>query len=240
MVRIDSIPSCKPRDSHSPKGQYPPRRWSRQTVGEAVRDDRRCVSTSASWPDRDSTHGNKKRMMTLTVDEFLRRFLLHLLPRGLMRIRNFGFLVNRRRAELLPLCFRLLQPSDQPAVAASHAVLPIFPRRTAIAVAFRLIPEPLWTVERTVLSVDTVAGAHIRNDAALRQPSQKLPVPVRRIGGHRLGLASLPLRETRLLTIVLVFLCVVRQSMNCYEAISESFSAIEKPELLPTCSPYSA
>src|SRR5260370_30301286 len=48
--------------------------------------------------------------MTLPVEEFLRRFLLHLLPRGFMHIRNFGFLANRRRAELLPLCFRLLQP----------------------------------------------------------------------------------------------------------------------------------
>ena len=63
--------------------------------------------------------------MTLTVDEFLRRFLLHLLPRGFVRIRNFGFLANRRRAELLPLCLRLLQPSDQLAVcAASLATLP--------------------------------------------------------------------------------------------------------------------
>ena len=74
---------------------------------------------------RDSAHGNKKRIMTLTVDEFLRRFLLHLLPRGFMRIRNFGFLANRRRAELLPLCLRLLQPSDQPAVCV--ASLTTFP-----------------------------------------------------------------------------------------------------------------
>ena len=74
---------------------------------------------------RDSAHGNKKRIMTLTVDEFLRRFLLHLLPRGFMRIRNFGFLANRRRAELFPLCLRLLQPSDQLAVcAASLTTLP--------------------------------------------------------------------------------------------------------------------
>jgi hypothetical protein len=58
---------------------------------------------------RDSAHGNKKRLMTLSVDEFLRRFLLHLLPRGFVRIRNFGFLANRQRALLLPLCFRLLQ-----------------------------------------------------------------------------------------------------------------------------------
>ena len=74
---------------------------------------------------RDSAHGNKKRLMTLPVEEFLRRFLLHLLPRGFMRIRNFGFLANRRRAELLPLCLRLLQQSDQPAAGThSPAALP--------------------------------------------------------------------------------------------------------------------
>ena len=58
---------------------------------------------------RDSAHNNKKRVMSLPVDEFLRRFLLHLLPRGFVRIRNFGFLANRQRAMLLPLCFSLLQ-----------------------------------------------------------------------------------------------------------------------------------
>jgi hypothetical protein len=46
--------------------------------------------------------------MSLPVDEFLRHFLLHLLPRGFIRIRNFGFLANRQRASLLPLCFQLL------------------------------------------------------------------------------------------------------------------------------------
>jgi hypothetical protein len=61
---------------------------------------------------RDSAHGNKKRLMTLSVEEFLRRFLLHLLPRGFVRIRNFGFLANRQRATLLPLCFGLLQSSE--------------------------------------------------------------------------------------------------------------------------------
>jgi Putative transposase len=43
--------------------------------------------------------------MTLSLDEFLRR-LLHLLPDGFVRIRHFGFLANRRRATLLPLCLR--------------------------------------------------------------------------------------------------------------------------------------
>jgi hypothetical protein len=69
---------------------------------------------------RDSAHGNKKRIMTLPVEEFLRRFLLHLLPRGFVRIRHFGFLANRQRATLLPLCFQLLRGSgNMPAPAAS-------------------------------------------------------------------------------------------------------------------------
>jgi Putative transposase/Transposase zinc-binding domain len=62
---------------------------------------------------RDSAHGNKKKLMTLSADEFLRRFLLHVLPRGFVRIRNFGFLANRRRASLLPLCFQLLRRSTE-------------------------------------------------------------------------------------------------------------------------------
>src|SRR5271157_5024451 len=47
---------------------------------------------------RDSAHNNEQKLLTLSLDEFLRRFLLHLLPKGFMRIRNFGFLANRRRA----------------------------------------------------------------------------------------------------------------------------------------------
>jgi hypothetical protein len=49
----------------------------------------------------------------LAVEEFLRRFLLHLLPPGFVRIRTFGFLANRNRATLLPLCLRLLDGSDE-------------------------------------------------------------------------------------------------------------------------------
>ena len=52
--------------------------------------------------------------MTLSLDEFLRRFLLHLLPKGFVRIRHFGFLANRRRATLLPLCCPLLGAVEQP------------------------------------------------------------------------------------------------------------------------------
>ena len=57
--------------------------------------------------------------MTLAVDEFLRRFLLHLLPPGFVRIRNFGFLANRNRATLLPLCFQLLGGSEKSTASAA-------------------------------------------------------------------------------------------------------------------------
>src|SRR6266852_2709119 len=49
---------------------------------------------------KDYAHHNKRRTMTLTHEEFLRRFLQHVLPRGLPRIRYFGFLANRRRGVL--------------------------------------------------------------------------------------------------------------------------------------------
>jgi hypothetical protein len=65
--------------------------------------------------------------MSLPVDEFLRRFLLHLLPPGFVRIRNFGFLANRQRATLLPLCFSLLKSSTE---RPAHA--PQQPTRTTV------------------------------------------------------------------------------------------------------------
>jgi hypothetical protein len=63
---------------------------------------------------KDYAHKNKQRLMTVTADEFLRRFLLHMLPRGFVRIRFCGFLANRRRRELLPVCRQLLQAAPPP------------------------------------------------------------------------------------------------------------------------------
>lgn len=63
---------------------------------------------------KDYKHGNKRRLMTITAEEFLRRFLLHTLPRGFVRIRFFGFLANRRRATSLALCRRLLEANPRP------------------------------------------------------------------------------------------------------------------------------
>jgi Putative transposase/Transposase zinc-binding domain len=69
---------------------------------------------------RDSAHHNEQKLLPLSLDEFLCRFLLHILPKGFVRIRNFGFLASRKRATLLPLCFQLLGSEQQPQ-AEQHA-----------------------------------------------------------------------------------------------------------------------
>jgi Putative transposase len=79
---------------------------------------------------RDSADNNEQKLMTLSLDEFLSRFLLHLLPKGFVRIRNFGVLANRRRSTLLPLCRQLLgavpQPQIEPAVSAAKQLCPLW------------------------------------------------------------------------------------------------------------------
>jgi len=63
---------------------------------------------------KDYAHGNKKRKMTITAHEFLRRFLMHVLPKGFVRIRFFGFLANRRRRTHLAQCQQLLAALPEP------------------------------------------------------------------------------------------------------------------------------
>jgi Putative transposase/Transposase zinc-binding domain len=69
-----------------------------------------------SW--KDYAGGNQQRAMTLSTDEFIRRFLLHVLPRGFQRLRQFGFLANRRRRHQLPLCRKLLGALYPPALTS--------------------------------------------------------------------------------------------------------------------------
>jgi hypothetical protein len=57
---------------------------------------------------KDYTRGGTQGEMTLSATEFLRRFFLHVLPRGFVRIRHFGFLANRFRASRLALGRQLL------------------------------------------------------------------------------------------------------------------------------------
>ena len=93
--------------------------------------------------------------MTISADEFLRRFLLHTLPRGFVRIRFFGFLAGPRRGPMLQLARRLLgtQPPD---------ALPNFiPLRTTIRCP--ICATPMVVLER--LSAERVCRAALHRDA---------------------------------------------------------------------------
>jgi hypothetical protein len=57
--------------------------------------------------------------MTLSAEEFLRRFCLHVLPKGFVRIRFYGFLASRCRTEALPRCRHALGANPEPVPAAS-------------------------------------------------------------------------------------------------------------------------
>jgi len=58
---------------------------------------------------RDYAGGNKQRVMTVSAEEFMRRFLVHVLPKAFVRIRHFGVLANHCRAASIDLCRKLLE-----------------------------------------------------------------------------------------------------------------------------------
>jgi hypothetical protein len=73
---------------------------------------------------KDYAHHDRLKVMTLEADEFLRRFLLHIVPRGFMRIRHFGLLANRTRRGTGARCRDLLgHPPPEDVQPESVAVL---------------------------------------------------------------------------------------------------------------------
>jgi hypothetical protein len=94
---------------------------------------------------KDYARGNKPRRMTLTATEFLRRFLQHVLPRGFVRIRQFGFLANSCRTARLRLIRELLpQPREPPsAPVASEARTWNCPRCEPMRIGVPLSPAEL-------------------------------------------------------------------------------------------------
>jgi hypothetical protein len=72
---------------------------------------------------RDRKDGNRKKTIPLKAHEFIRRFLLHVLPEGFMRIRHFGFLANRSKKQMLTQCRKLLKLAP---------ALPQIPKQSAL------------------------------------------------------------------------------------------------------------
>jgi hypothetical protein len=64
------------------------------------------------------------KMITVSAEEFLRRFLQHVLPRSFVKVRHYGFLANRHRADKLKMCRRLLLPLSVMGAAAAETPSP--------------------------------------------------------------------------------------------------------------------
>jgi hypothetical protein len=82
----------------------------RYTHRIAISNDRilNIQDGQVSFRWRDYADHNRQKTMTLKADEFIRRFLLHVLPERYVRIRHFGLLANRNRKDLIALCRNLL------------------------------------------------------------------------------------------------------------------------------------
>ncbi len=78
-----------------------------------------------------------KKMQTMTLEavEFIRRFLLHVLPKGFMRIRHYGFLANRYKRENLSQCRRLLDVSQQLCEADEKSVQQLMQGLTGVDIS---------------------------------------------------------------------------------------------------------
>jgi len=96
----------------------------RYTHRVAIANSRLVALTEGrvSFRWKDYRHHEKQKVMTLGADEFIRRFLLHVLPDGFHRIRHYGYLANGGRAAKLAHCRRLLAVSEpaSPAPAADY------------------------------------------------------------------------------------------------------------------------
>jgi len=80
-----------------------------------------CENDRVRFRWKDYRADNKSKVMTLEVDEFIRRFLLHVLPKGFRRIRHFGFLANACRTAKLPVIRAALQaPEPAPTIELAN------------------------------------------------------------------------------------------------------------------------
>ena len=99
---------------------------------------------------KDYADHDRRKVMALAVDEFLRRFLLHVLPRGFMRIRHFGLLANRQRATMVVRCRQLLAAPAPSTVLDAADVIGTLLRRCPVChvghwVVVEILPRSLAT-----------------------------------------------------------------------------------------------
>jgi hypothetical protein len=109
---------------------------SRYTHRVAI-SNRRLLSIAddqVTFTYHDRRDGNRRKELTISAGEFLRRFLLHVTPSGLCRIRHYGFLSNRCKEQQLPRCRALLGQVPPPNMAVPLDVVALLLRFTGIDV----------------------------------------------------------------------------------------------------------
>jgi len=89
---------------------------------------------------RDRADGNHTKVMTLAAEEFLGRFLLHVLPKGFTRVRHFGLLANRGRTQRLERCRQLLGAPPSPPPPARRSAAQIVLELTGISGGLSRLP----------------------------------------------------------------------------------------------------
>lgn len=105
---------------------------------------------------RDRSNNNQRKTMTLGTDEFIRRFLLHVLPKGFMKIRYYGFLSNIKKKECIFLIRQLIEPTVEQSELVKETVQQIMQRVTGTDITccpqcqkgkmikIRALPKPVW------------------------------------------------------------------------------------------------
>jgi hypothetical protein len=118
-------PFCDPESVLQYLGRY--------TQRVAISNERllSCDTNSVRFRYRDYAQGNRHKVLSLEPPEFLRRFVLHVLPRGFTRIRHYGLLANRNKRALLASARAALQAPPPPACALVPESLADFWHRIA-------------------------------------------------------------------------------------------------------------
>jgi len=90
------------------------------------------VNENVTFSYKDRNNNNKTKQMTLTADEFIRRFLLHELPKRFMKIRYFGFLFHREKLNTIQLIRSLIGADEHPKENIKETVAQMMIRLTGV------------------------------------------------------------------------------------------------------------
>jgi hypothetical protein len=137
---------------------------SRYTHRIAISNHRllRMIEGSVTFLARDNQHTGKKRRVTVTAEEFIRRFLLHVLPSGFTKIRHYGLMASRNATTKLEIARKLLQESQSKVPDTQGASIPYQPARTWQETFFH------------VTGVDVTVCPQCGNGHLIRQPLSML------------------------------------------------------------------